>query len=830
MEKIKDILQDMAHLPAADIAGRVNDVLAAGNALVVTAPPGAGKSTLLPLTILAGGIVDGKIVMLEPRRLAARQVAERMASILHERVGQTVGYRVRFESRVSEATRIEVVTEGVLTRMLVADPTLDGVGMVIFDEYHERSLASDLDMALVRQAQRIIRDDLRIVVMSATIDAAAICNELGAPAVESRGRMFPVEIRYADDDAVRNIASGERLAMEREVARTVAVAHREHEGDILVFLPGQGEIQRVAEMLGDSLLPTQVVPLYANLQPEAQRRAIAPSGAGERKVVLATPVAETSLTIEGVRIVVDSGLCRKPLYDVRSGLSRLETVGVSKDMMTQRAGRAGRVAEGVCYRLWQQVAEHQFADQRRPEIEDADLAPVMLSVAAFGEKDMEALPWMTPPPHGNVARARQLLVWLGAITGDGEITAMGKAMADMPCHPRMARMILGCRTADMKALACDIAALLEEKDPLAGEPSADITLRVDALRTARRRKSQARWSRIALISKEYQRMAGVGEDNQPVDPRDAGQLIAYAYPERVAKSIDSAGGYRMASGDNVHADISDDISAHEWIAVAAVASGAGCTGRVALAAPVEPGCLPADEYDNVSWNSKAGCVVTRHEWRIGKLVVDSKPLQMADMAAVAGIICEAMKKDGLSMLDWNDSVERLQNRVEQVRLWHPEMPLPDVSTPHLMATAAEWLPLYLNQGGKMITSAAEMKRLNLHDILWAILPYDMQMAVDRLAPTHIALPSGRKAKIDYRLAASAPVVSVRLQECFGMAETPTVDDGRVRLLMELLSPGFKPVQLTQDLAHFWQETYFEVRKELKRRYPKHKWPDNPMNI
>ena len=817
----------MAHLPAADIAYRVNDVLKQRNALVVTAPPGAGKSTLLPLTMMAGGLADGKIVMLEPRRLAARQVAERMASILSERVGQTVGYRVRFESRVSAETRIEVVTEGVLTRMLVADPTLDGVGMIIFDEYHERSLVADLDMALVRQAQQIIRDDLKIVVMSATIDASAISGMLKAPVVESQGRMYPVEIRYADDDAVRNIAAGERMAMEKEVARAIAVAHREHEGDILVFLPGQGEIQRVAEMLGASLLPTQVMPLYANLSPEMQHRAIAPSAEGERKVVLATPVAETSLTIEGVRIVVDSGLCRRPVFNVRSGLTSLATVCISKDMMAQRTGRAGRVAAGVCYRLWQQVAEHQFAEQRKPEIEEADLAPVMLSVAAFGEKDMEALPWITPPPHGNVTRARQLLEWLGAINANGEITPQGKAMAQMPCHPRIARMILQCRTAEMKALACDTAALLEEKDPLAAEQSADITLRIDALRTARRRKNLGRWSRIAMISKEYLRMAGVAECNQPADSRDAGLLIAFAYPERVAKALNSAGGFRMANGENVRTDVADDIAAHEWIAVAAVAAGSGI-GRIALAAPVEPGSLPTMEYDNVAWNSKAGCVVMRRERRIGKLVVDSKPLQIADRTLVEDIICEAMKKDGLSMLEWNDSVERLQNRVAQVAQWHPELQLPDVSTPHLMATAKEWLPFYLAHGGKQITSAAEMKKLCLHDMIWAILPYDMQMAVDRLAPTHITLPSGRRAKIGYRPAASAPVVSVRLQECFGMAATPAVDDGRVRVLMELLSPGFKPVQLTQDLEHFWQETYFDVRKELKRRYPKHKWPDNPM--
>lgn len=828
---IDNILQRMSELPAAQVALLVNEELSHSNALVVTAPPGAGKSTLLPLTMLASGKIGGKIVMLEPRRLAARQVAERMAYILDEPVGKTIGYRVRFESRVSAETRIEVVTEGVMTRMLVDDPTLDDIGMVVFDEYHERSIGSDLVMALSRQAQRILRDDLKLVVMSATIDAAEISDKLGASVVECEGRMFPVSVKYVDEDSVVSAETTDKRAMEQAIARTISIAHREHEGDILVFLPGQGEIQRVAELLGDSLSPTRVLPLYANLPPEKQQKAISPSAVGERKVVLATPVAETSLTIEGVRIVVDSGLCRKPVFNVRSGLTSLETVNISKDMMVQRMGRAGRVAEGVCYRMWRQVAECRFADQRRAEILDADLAPVTLCVSAFGENKIEALPWITPPPNGNVVKARSILEWLGATDENGDITPDGKAMASMPCHPRMAKMILACNTDEMKSLACDIAALLEEKDPLSGEQSADITLRVDALRAVRRRKSFGRWSRIAMIAQEYRRMVGIKESNSPVDPHEVGLLIANAYPERVAKSMDNVGGFRMASGDNAQVDAADELAAHPWIAVAStMATGRGSGSRVALAAPVDPKSLPLKEYENVAWNSKLGRVVMCREQRIGKIVVESHPLQHTDKEEVKRIICEAMKKDALSMLDWNDDVVQLQNRLTQVALWHPEMQLPDISTPHLMNTAEEWLPLYLEQDGRVISTSAEMKKLNLHDILWASLPYDVQQTINHLAPTRLTLPSGRRAKIDYRQAAVAPVVSVRLQDCFGMSHTPTVDDGRVNLLMELLSPGFKPVQLTQDLAHFWQETYYEVRKELKRRYPKHKWPDNPMAL
>lgn len=827
MMNINDIINANTSLPASQIARKVNEALKENNALVVTAPPGAGKSTLLPLTILAGlsGSNNGKILMLEPRRLAARQIAERMAQMLGETVGETVGYRVRFESRVSKQTRIEVLTEGILTRMLVDDPALDGVSIVIFDEFHERSINSDLALALTRQAQYIIRPDLKTVIMSATIDASYICTALKAPLIESEGRMFPVDVTYSKEDFDRRDTA-------QAVAEAVAEAHREHKGDILAFLPGQGEIERCRELLASSLAPTEVLPLYGNLSPEEQRRVIAPSREGERKVVLATPIAETSITIEGVRIVIDSGLCRQIVFDTRTGLSHLETVRISRDMATQRAGRAGRVAEGTCYRLWTLASEHQMEEQRKPEIEYADLTPLVLDIAAFGESDVESLPWLSLPPHGNIIKARQLLISLDALNESGEITVLGKRMAALPCHPRIARMILSATSKHLKCLACDIAAILEEKDPMGDQAGADLAMRLSALRRARRNKQLGRWKRMAQIAAEYRRMAHVDENNSDVVPEEVGLLVAYAYPERIAMSIDAVGNYRLANGGNVRLEQSDFLTAHSWLAIASLYNAPGVTGRVFLATPLNPEDLDetvVKERDNISWDTKQGCVVMQREKRIGKLTIGSKPIHDAPKEEIVSIICEAMKKNALSMLSWSDEeVARLQRRVAQVATWHPELNIPDLSTECLAQTAADWLPFYLDDGGHIKSSVAELRKLHLADILWNMIPYEMQQTIDRLAPSHIQVPTGSRIRIDYRQGAEAPVLSVRLQECFGMEQTPCVDDGRRPVLMELLSPGFKPVQLTQDLASFWQTTYFEVRKELRRRYPKHYWPENPL--
>ena len=842
------LFSQTGHLPAYKIADAVNHKLAESSNLVITAPPGAGKSTLLPLTIL--NACNGKILMLEPRRLAARQIAERMASILGESVGKTVGYRVRFENKTSKDTRIEVLTEGILTRMLVNDATLDGVSIVIFDEFHERSINSDLALALTRQAQEIIRPDLKMVIMSATIDTTAICQTLQAPLIESQGKMFPVETVYAPDDI--NVYD-----VVQEMVATIVRAHHDHHGDILAFLPGQGEILKCEEMLNEMIAKaddssadnmwaaTTVYPLYGNLSPEKQRSAIAPSQEGSRKIVLATPIAETSLTIEGVRIVVDSGLYRKLVYDNRTGLSQLKTVRISKDMATQRRGRAGRVAEGICYRLWTQTSEHLMEDLRRPEIEDADLSSMVLDIAAFGENNPESLPWFTLPPTANLLSAKSLLVSLKAIHEDGSITSLGKEMASLPCHPRIARMILNRTSA---ALACDIAALLEEKDPMSESSDTDIALRISILRSQRRKSNLGRWNRIAQIAQEYRRMLRIKEDNGEVDAEEVGSLIAQAYPERIAMAADNIGNFRMANGNTVFIDKSDAMSAQEWIAIASLnsasrnesASGKSVSGKstsgndgsgkgkVFLCAPVAVRDLPFTEVENISWDSKAGMVKMQMEQRIGKLVIDSKPIQDADKQQIIDIICTTARKDGLSMFDWNENVQRLQRRVAKVSEWHPELKIPDLSTEKLLSTAADWLPFYLEDAGRVMTSISEMKKINLEEALWALIPYDVQLEIERLAPTHLRVPSGSNIRIDYRQGAEAPILSVRLQECFGMTETPTVNDGKQPLLMELLSPGFKPVQLTQDLHSFWEGTYFEVRKELKRRYPKHFWPDNPL--
>ena len=850
---LEEIIQNAGNLPASQITQAVNQTLTAHNSLVITAPPGAGKSTLLPLTMMKGLNLRGKILILEPRRMAARQIAERMAHILKEPVGKTVGYRIRFENKVSSETRIEVLTEGILTRMLISDATLDGIDCVVFDEFHERSLNSDLALALTRQCQEVIRPDLKIVVMSATINTQDICQKLHAPLIESEGKMFPVHIVYADKDL-------DRFEIPRAVAVTCLKALREQSGDILAFLPGQGDILKCEAILKEAIptertkttkatIPTQTIllpqenlddqkkriniyPLYGNLSQEDQKRAIAPSKQDERKIVLATPIAETSITIEGVRSVIDSGYCRKLVFDARTGLSHLETVRISKDMATQRTGRAGRVAEGTCYRLWNSISEHQMEERRKPEIEEADLSSMLLDVTAFGESEVQSLPWLTPPPTGNVAKAHELLSALGAVTMDGEkhaITPLGRKMALLPCHPRISRMILSAQTPGMKSLACDIAAILEEKDPLANENETDLSLRISLLRNVRKKQSPGKWSRIANIAKEYLRLAHASEDNSEVAGEEVGLLVAHAYPERIAMSISNLGDFRLASGSHTKIETSDPNSAQKWIAIASMYSSSLQNSKVFLAAPVNIETLNdlTLQRDNISWDSKQGCVLMQQERRIGKLLIESKPIHDADKQQVVRIICDAIKKDGLSMLDWNSQVQLLQRRVALVSKWHPELNIPDLSTQHLLDTAQDWLSFYLEQGNHLLTTTTELRRLKLQEVLWASIPYELQGEIDRLAPTRIQVPSGHHIRIDYRQGSDIPVLSVRLQECFGLKKTPCVNDGKQPVLMELLSPGFKPVQLTQDLESFWQNTYFEVRKELKRRYPKHQWPENP---
>lgn len=797
-------------LPVAAIADKVNASLAIKPRLVITAPPGAGKSTLLPLSLLED-LPAGKILMLEPRRLAARQVASRMASMLGEPCGRTVGYRVRFDTCVSHETRIEVLTEGILERMLVEDPTLDGVSVVIFDEFHERSLTSDMTLALTLESQSLVRPDLQIVIMSATIDADLLCKNIDAPLLHCDGKLFDVDIIHTDDFNPRECAA--------TVASAVRRAHREQSGDILAFLPGQAEILKCIESLGVSLGPTRILPLYGMMSPEQQRYTLSPTDRTSRRVILATPIAETSLTIEGITTVVDSGLCRTLVFDPSSGLSRLATVPISFDMATQRAGRAGRLSNGTCYRLWSKAAEHRMKTQRVPEILSADLAPMILEIAAWGESDPMRLPWITPPPTGHVAHGREMLQNLDALDTDGRITRLGQRLSLLPCHPRIARMLVNADDEKESALACDIAALLEEKDPLNNENDADIDNRIALLRQYRRKHISGRWQRIADIAAQYRRLIGAREDNSPIDPEICGRLIAQAYPERVAMLTDD-GRYRLAGGEFTTVSMEDPLCGQTYLAIASMDK------RIFLAAPISRTDISdmGTWIDNVGWDPRQGRVVARRELRVGTLVLETRPAEGELRSLILDAVCKAAPKYGLTMFDLNDDVRCMQVRIATAAEWHPELNLPHVDTDTLLSTAEQWLPLYI---GKASTTQ-ELRKIDMSAVIWGLLDYESQNAVDRIAPSHISLPCGRNVRIDYRHGAEAPVVKARLQDCFGLMETPRLDDGRRPVLMELLSPGFKPVQLTQDMKGFWQTTYHEVRKELRRRYPKHKWPEDPL--
>lgn len=813
MEELEEnISRYVRELPVGEVAAQVNAALRQKTRVVVIAPPGAGKSTLLPLTILAD-TPEGMIIMLEPRRLAARQVAQRMAEMLGQSVGQTVGYSIRFESMVSARTRIEVVTEGILQRMLVEDPTLEGISAVIFDEFHERSLYSDVAYAVTLEAQRLIRPDLKIVIMSATIDAGYICRRFDAPLVESRGRAYDVNIIRAGDSEASTCAE--------DTAAVIRRALREQTGDILAFLPGQGEIMKCRDLLANLSPDIRICTLYGMLPFEDQRRTLVPSSAGTRKIVLSTPIAETSLTIQGIRTVVDSGFYKGMVYDARSGLSHLETMRISLDMARQRSGRAGRLAEGVCYRLWSNPVELRMRESREPEISEADLSSMVLDIAAWGESDVFALPWLTPPPRDKVFKAQQLLRSLGAVTDKGEVTPHGHRLARIPCHPRIAQMLMQADDNATKALGADIAAILEEKDPVNDENDCDIITRIVMLRDARRRGSIGRLGRIARIAEQYRRLVRAREDNDVPDPAAIGSLVASAYPERVAMMVADCR-YRMANGDEVRMNAEDHLSSRKLLAVASLGK------RIFLASPIDEAVVRdmGTWSERLHWDNKQGRVVARRELRLGVLLLDTAPSESIDREQITETICIAAAKDGRSMFDFSDDVTRLIQRIETVAGWHPELGLPMVSVERLLDTAREWLPLYM--GGA--TTAKELKRIDICQVVWGLLTYDQQQRMDAIAPAHYRLPNGRNVRLDYRVGADSPILSARLEDCFGIKETPRVDGGTRPLLMELLSPGYKPVQLTKDIASFWSGTYHEVRKELRRRYPKHPWPEDPSSM
>lgn len=805
--------------PVQEILPSLKTSLALNKKVILQAPPGAGKSTIVPMHLLDERWLENKkIVMLEPRRLAARSVAMRMASLLDDEVGKKIGYRVRFENKVSNQTRVEVVTEGILTRMIQRDNALDDVGLVIFDEFHERSLQADLALALCLQTQHVLRDDLRILVMSATLDGQALSEKLTAPLISSDGKQYPVEVCYLGDD--KDVHTSVYMA------RTIRKALIEEKGDVLAFFPGTGEIRRTVELLEQENLPVILFPLYGDLPFKKQQEAILPDPQGRRKVVLATSIAETSLTIEGIRVVIDSGYSRVPKFDPRSGLTRLEAVRVTKDSADQRLGRAGRLGPGVCYRLWSEATHRNLQPNRKPEILEADLSSLVLELAAWGITDANELTWITPPPTGAVSQAKELLTQLGALEDD-RVTKHGRAMAELPTHSRIAHMLVS--SANKSALASDLASLLEERDPLSASGSADLTLRLEVLRKWRGKEfvqaDRNVLERIERLSLSWRKSSSIQVDNKIVSDYEVGKLLALAYPDRIAKRMEKhSERYKLMNGRVAKLPAHDPLMHAEWLVVAQLDAGSG-EGKIFLAAPVheEDLKLIARPVQEIRLNKERGVVEGVEELRIGNLVLSQKKLTSIPDDKRISVLCSAAQGSGISAFGFPESVRELQTRVSSIRIWRKNEAWPDLSDEYLLNHVHDWLPPFLNQ----INSLSELQKLDWHSILLTLVPWELQRKLDEFAPTRLEVPSGSMIKIQYNRNGQPPVMEVRLQECFGLLDTPAVNEGRVKITMHLLSPGYKPVQVTQDLKSFWNTTYHEVKKELKRRYPKHSWPDDP---
>ncbi len=762
-----------------------------------------------------------KIVMLEPRRLAAKAVATRMASLRAEDPGETIGYSVRFESKATARTRLHVVTEGILTRMIQSDNSLDGVGMIIFDEFHERSLQADLALALSLQVQQVLRPDLRILIMSATLDSEQLSAKLNAPVITSTGKQYNVERRYVGADPDSPIQS--------RMARTIVKAMSELGGDLLAFLPGAGEILRTQQLLEENNVGARIHLLYGDLPFRQQQDALMPDASGARKIILATSIAETSLTIEGVKIVVDSGYSRVPRYDVRSGLTRLETVRVTRDAADQRAGRAGRLGPGVCFRLWAEATQHHLQPSRKPEIEEADLAPLMLELYNWGIKKVDELTWITQPPPGAVAQATELLMQLDAIDDNKSITMRGKEMLKLPTHPRIAHMLLIAKEmkGDVITVASDIAALLEERDPMR-EGGADLSLRIEALRKHRsgERVSADRHilDRVEKLSASWRRLFNVKPSSAIIADEQVGELLAAAYPERIARQEGKhSERFKLANGRVVRLPNNDALTRESWLAVAHL-DGSGGEGKIFLAAPLDENDLKhmAVEHESVRWDHEKELLVSSFELRVGALVLSSRPGTKIGREKRIGILCGVIRENGLKFIGWGDDQVQWQARVMSLRKWRKEN-WPDVSDQSLLNSLETWLAPYLEN----ISKRSELEKLDLNTILDSMLEWELQSKLNQLAPRRMEVPSGSMIQLHYSMDGADPVMEVRLQELFGLLETPTVNDGRVKVLIHLLSPGYKPVQVTQDLRSFWKNTYHEVKKELHRRYPKHSWPEDP---
>jgi ATP-dependent helicase HrpB len=812
-------------LPIESVLPELLARLARQTALVLQAPPGSGKTTRVPLALLAADFLAGKrIVMLEPRRLAARSAARYMATLLGEEVGATVGYRTRLDTRVGVQTRIEVVTEGILTRLLQDDAALTEYGVVIFDEFHERSLQADLGLALVRECQQVLREDLRVIVMSATLDAGAMGRVLGEKFTPERdvlscsGRMFPVEVRYRP--AGRTPLPVHAAAVVRDLLATET-------GSLLVFLPGEGEIRRVAAALEENLPPDVLLaPLYGQLSADEQDRAISPAPSSRRKVVLATSIAETSLTIEGIGVVVDSGLMRVPHYDPNSAMTRLLTQQVAAANAEQRRGRAGRLGPGLCVRLWREDERLQpFAP---PEILQADLTGTVLELAQWGAHDPAALCWLDAPPAANWAQARELLQSLEALDAQGRITAHGKGILRLGLPPRLGHMLLRGRERGLGKLAADIAALLAERDLLPHAHGADLHDRLALLRGEQEFPGVDR-GRLRLVREGARRLAEKNPRTaMPESSEDAGLLLALAYPDHVAKRRYGAEArYLLGNGRGAFLPAEDRLAREEWL-VAADLDGQAREARIFLAAPVSAaaleGALPAaiTEVESVTWEAATQSVQARRQRRLGALVLEDRAQAAADPEKIRAVLCAALQQAGLQVLPWTPALRQWQARVLLLRGLEPER-WPDVSDAALLATLPQWAGPFLDG----VTRFAHLADFPLREALQLLLERPQQQALERELPERLTVPTGSAVAIDYT-AEHGPVLAVKLQEMFGLAATPRLAGGRIALTVHLLSPAQRPVAVTQDLASFWKNAYAEVRKDLRGRYPRHPWPEDPL--
>ncbi|HUN39778.1 MAG TPA: ATP-dependent helicase HrpB [Acetobacteraceae bacterium] len=802
----------LPNLPVTEALPALRDHLVGGGNAVLVAPPGAGKTTLVPLDLLhAPWRAGGKILVLEPRRLATRAAAARMASLLGEPVGRTVGYRTRLDAAVSSETRVEVVTEGLLVRRLQSDPGLDGIAAVILDEVHERSLESDLALAFCLDLQAALRPELRLLAMSATADGARLAGLMRAEIVESAGKMFPLTVHHATRDIQHPRDLPEALA------RAVRKALAEHEGDVLAFLPGMAEIRRAgAALTGSGIL---ILPLHGELPPEAQDRALRP--AETRRVVLATSIAETSLTVPGVRIVVDGGFRRTPRLDPSTGLSRLTTLRISRAAAEQRAGRAGREGPGVAIRLWTTAQHRGLPAYDRPEVLEAELSSLVLDCAAWGAAPAD-LPFQDAPPAGAVAAARALLAELGALDPDSRITETGRRMAALGAHPRLAAILLAAETPAEMALAADLAALLEERDPLrAPEAPADIALRLAAITDGDSRADRGALARIRQGARQYARRLGLAVEVRP--DGDPGKLLAAGFPDRIAQRRGEPGSFRLSGGGGARLPRNDKL-ANAGLLVAAALELKG-SSRIRLAAELHPDALPPILGERVTetvergFDPASGAVLSRRRRRLGALVLTDRTVP-ADSSATAEALARAAAADGLAALPWTDAARQFQARVAMMRALEPDSGWPDLSDAALAAGVTDWLASHLIG----MTRLADLARLDLAGLLRGLLPWALAARLDRDLPRELALPNGR-ASIDYT--ASPPIAAARAQAFFGLKETPVLASGRVLLRLSLLSPAGRPVAVTSDLAGFWHGPWADVRRDMRGRYPKHNWPELP---